>query len=182
MTGRPDTGDPESVRTIGELLRERRWMLGLAESCTGGLVMARITDVPGSSSYFAGGIVAYADRVKLSELGVSRSLLSTYGAVSAEVATAMAQGIRSALQVEVGAAVTGIAGPGGGMPGKPVGTVWFAISLPDLERVEERRLSGDRNRIRTLSVDHCLDLLRRGLEEAHGAGEGDRTPENRTGR
>ena len=123
-----DFAGPEAL--LAPLLVERGWRLATAESCTGGLIGSRITDIPGSSAYFAGGIIAYAYDAKVRLLGVPWSVLEAHGAVSEPVVRYMAEGARRALAAEVGVAVSGIAGPGGGSPTKPVGTTWIALSTP----------------------------------------------------
>ena len=115
-------------RVVGDELRTRSWTLAIAESCTGGLIGGRITDVPGSSAWFAGGVIAYANDVKVRQLGVPADVLASHGAVSEPVARAMADGVRRHLATDVGLAITGIAGPDGGTAGKPVGTVVMAVS------------------------------------------------------
>jgi competence/damage-inducible protein CinA-like protein len=134
--------------------------LATAESCTGGMVAARLTDVPGSSESFVGGIVAYADDIKRTELGVLEELLAEHGAVSAEVAAAMAEGARERLGADVAVAVTGVAGPGGGTPEKPVGLVHIHVAGPDgsLSRVLD--LPGERGQIRLRATVTALHLLR----------------------
>jgi competence/damage-inducible protein CinA-like protein len=141
------------------------WTLGIAESCTGGDVAAEIVSVAGASAVFRGGIVAYADDVKTSLLGVPEKTLATAGAVSEETAIAMARGARERLGTECTIATTGIAGPGGGTPEKPVGTVWFALALGDTE-VETKRLTfpGSRNDVRERATIAALGLLWRRLE------------------
>ena len=155
----------EDERTVAELVlelcRARELRIGTAESCTGGLVAARLTDVPGSSDVFAGGIVAYADAVKRDELGVPATLISEHGAVSAEVAAAMATGVRDRLGVDVGIATTGVAGPGGGTEAKPVGLVHLHVSAPELGRGTEFSFPGDRDAIRTRATVAALHLARR---------------------
>ena len=135
--------------------------MAAAESCTGGLVLKLLTDVPGSSAYVEGGVVAYSDQVKVEVLGVPRELIREHGAVSGEVAEAMARGVRNRLGVEVGVAVTGIAGPGGAVAGKPVGTVWFAVADPEEVRVEAARFPGSRREIRARAADHALSIVLR---------------------
>jgi nicotinamide-nucleotide amidase len=160
------TADERSVAEIVlELCRARGLRLATAESCTGGLVVARLTDVAGSSDVVAGGIVAYADEVKTGELGVSESLLAAHGAVSAEVAEAMADGVRERLGVDVGIAVTGVAGPGGGTQAKPVGLVYFHVSTPDGGRGEEFSLPADRETVRSRATIASLHLARRVLAQ-----------------
>ncbi len=146
-----------------ELCRERRFRLATAESCTGGLVAARLSDVPGASDVLAGGIVSYANDVKIAELGVPEELIAERGAVSAEVAEAMAAGVRERLGVEVGIAVTGVAGPGGGTPEKPVGLVYFHVSTPDGDEARSFSLPGDRATIRSRATVSALHLARRVL-------------------
>ena len=154
--------DEQSVAEIVlALCRERGWRLATAESCTGGLVAARLTDVPGSSDVFAGGIVAYANDVKTGELAVPAALIASHGAVSAEVAAAMAAGVRARLGVDVGIAVTGVAGPDGGTEAKPVGLVQLHVSTPDDERGDGFSFPGDREMIRTRSTVAALHLARR---------------------
>ena len=144
-----------------ELCRARGLTLATAESCTGGLVAARLTSVPGSSDVFLGGIVSYADAVKTEELGVPEELLRASGAVSPEVAAAMADGARGRLGADVAVAVTGIAGPGGGTPGKPVGTVAVAASVGDVLRTRTFRFVGDREQVKFQASQEALDMVRR---------------------
>ncbi|HEY7420737.1 MAG TPA: nicotinamide-nucleotide amidohydrolase family protein [Gaiellaceae bacterium] len=134
--------------------------LATAESCTGGMVAARLTDVPGSSAGFLGGVVAYADAVKRSQLAVSDALLAEHGAVSAEVAAAMAEGARRRLGADVAVAVTGIAGPGGGTPEKPVGRVHLHAVGPDGSLARRLDLPGERDQIRVRATVTALHLLR----------------------
>ena len=131
-----------------------------AESCTGGMVAARLTDVPGSSDVVLGGVVAYANEVKTAELGVAEALLTAHGAVSAEVAAAMAAGVRSRLGADVGISVTGVAGPGGGTDEKPVGLVHLHVSSPDGEKGRQFSLPGDREAIRARATVAALHLAR----------------------
>jgi nicotinamide-nucleotide amidase len=151
-------------RSIEELVlalaQARGWQLATAESCTGGLVAARLTSVPGSSASFVGSVVSYADEVKRSELGVPVGLLAEYGAVSAEVAAAMAEGARARLGADVAVAVTGIAGPGGGTTEKPVGLVYIHASGPDGSLTRTLDLPGEREQIRVRATVTALHLLR----------------------
>jgi nicotinamide-nucleotide amidase len=140
--------------------RERRLTIATAESCTGGLVAARLTSVPGSSDAFVGGVVAYADEVKARELGVPADVLERYGAVSAETAAAMAEGARTRLGAEVAVSVTGLAGPGGGTPEKPVGLVFLHAQGPDGARTRRLDLPGDREAIRARATVAALHLVR----------------------
>lgn len=158
----------DDERTVQEIVldlcRARGLRLATAESCTGGLVAARLTEVPGSSDVFVGGIVAYSDAVKREELGVPEEMLAAHGAVSAETAEAMAGGARRRLGADVGVAVTGIAGPGGGTEEKPVGLVFFHAIGPDGDEALRFELPGDREWIRTRSAVTALHLVRRLLQ------------------
>lgn len=144
-------------------LKARGLTLGTAESCTGGLVGAALTDVPGASAVFEGGIISYSNAVKQARLGVPEQVLIDHGAVSEACARAMARGARAALGVDVAVAITGIAGPGGGRPDKPVGTVWFAWSGAGLDAARRVQIRGARARVREFAVAHALDHVRRGL-------------------
>jgi nicotinamide-nucleotide amidase len=159
----------EDERPIAEILlelcRERGLTLATAESCTGGLVAARLTAVPGSSKAFRGAVVAYATDVKANALGVPTVVLEAHGSVSAEAATAMASGVRKRLQADVGLSVTGIAGPGGATPEKPVGLVYLHVSGPDGELAGELNLPGDREAIRSRATVAALHLARRLLRQ-----------------
>ena len=145
---------------VGDALRAHGWRIAVAESCTAGLVLGRLTDVPGSSAWVVGGVVAYANEVKVQQLGVPAALLQEHGAVSEPVAQAMASGVRERLGADVGLAITGIAGPDGGSPEKPIGTVVIALSGPR-EIVKTLRFAGDRQMVRTQSVAAALDMVRR---------------------
>jgi nicotinamide-nucleotide amidase len=158
LYGRDERGVEEHVL---ELCRSRGLTFATAESCTGGLVAARLTSVPGSSDVVLGGIVAYADEVKRTELGVSAELLDEHGAVSAEVAEAMARGARTRLGADVAVAVTGIAGPDGGSPEKPVGLVYLHAEGPDGGLGREFSFPGDRASIRARATVGALHLVRR---------------------
>jgi nicotinamide-nucleotide amidase len=147
--------------TILEQLRVRRRRLVVAESCTGGLLGGRITAVPGASDVFVGGVVAYDDAVKSGLLGVPEELLKAHGAVSEDVVLAMARGAQQRFAVDAALAVTGIAGPTGGTPEKPVGTVWLAASFGSATRVLKRIFPGDRGEVRARAAQAALDLLRR---------------------
>jgi PncC family amidohydrolase len=144
---------------LGPLLARRGFHLAVAESCTGGLVSHRITNVPGSSEYFLGGVTAYAYEAKVRLLGVSWDTLNTYGAVSRETVLEMAHGIRIALGAEISMAVSGIAGPGGGTPAKPVGTTWIGLSTADYEQAWRFTFSGDRVQNKGQSAEMTLRLL-----------------------
>jgi len=153
-------GDHGLEEETGRLLGEQGLSLGLAESCTGGMIASRITRVPGSSVYFAGGVVAYDNRVKEGVLGVPDGELAVYGAVSREVALSMARGAKRVLRTDIGLAVTGIAGPGGETPAKPVGLVYVALEGPRGALCRELRLKGDRREIREAACGAALELLR----------------------
>jgi nicotinamide-nucleotide amidase len=144
-----------------EACRERGWTLATAESCTGGMVAARLTSVPGSSDVFVGGIVSYSNEVKVAELGVPEEVLRAHGAVSAETAAAMARGARERLGADVAVAVTGVAGPGGGTEEKPVGLVYLHAAGPGGERAAEFSLPSDRATVRSRATVAALHLVRR---------------------
>ncbi len=146
---------------IGSLLRERHQKLATAESCTAGLLAAKITDIPGSSDYFERGVVAYSNQSKMELLGVTANLLEEFGAVSQEVADAMASGVREKAGVDYGVSITGVAGPGGGTTEKPVGTVFIATSSESGIRGRKLQLGPDREMNRKRSVFAALELLRR---------------------
>jgi nicotinamide-nucleotide amidase len=144
-----------------EQLRARKARLVVAESCTGGLLGARITAVPGASSVFIGGVIAYDDVVKSGTLDVPPELLDRHGAVSEEVVTAMAAGVQRQFAVDAALAITGIAGPAGGTPEKPVGTVWLAARFGAQTRAMKRMFPGERGEIRARAAQAALDVLRR---------------------
>lgn len=152
---------------VRRMLHERGWTVGLAESCTGGLVAAKLIDAPGASSFVRGGVVAYDNAVKQTALGVPAGLLAEHGAVSQEVAVAMAQGVLTAVGSDCGLAITGVAGPDGGTEEKPVGTVWFAAVVPGVPpRARKVWIPGDRASVRDRAVTYALHVLRGALEEA----------------
>ena len=153
------------VEAVADVLTSKSHTLAVAESCTGGLVAKRITDLPGSSIYFRGGVIAYADRLKLDLLAVEDTVLAENGAVSEAVAAGMARGVAHLLDTDVGVGVTGIAGPGGGTPEKPVGTVWFAVALKGRVRASHRVFSGDREAVRERASQAALLLLYHMLTE-----------------
>ncbi len=150
---------------VGTLLRQRGMKLVAAESCTGGLIGHLITNIPGSSEYYLGSITAYAYETKERLLGVRNETLLTYGAVSEQTVLEMAQGARRVLSAHfpldqmIGIAVSGIAGPGGGMPGKPVGLVWIGLSAPDVNRAWKYIWEGNRVENKALSARQALRLL-----------------------
>jgi len=155
-------GSADLAAVVIDLCRERSLTIATAESCTGGLLGARITAVPGSSDVYPGGVVAYSNPVKESLLGVPTELLASRGggAVSEEVARAMAAGVRERLGANIGIGITGIAGPGGGSPEKPVGTVWMAVQMGDEVRTFGRVYVGDRGEVRARSAQSALETLR----------------------
>ncbi len=164
LGGHVVAGDGETIDTaVARLFRETGMTLSLAESCTGGLVAARITAISGSSAYFLLGAVTYANDAKARLLGVSDGLLAEKGAVSAEVARAMARGARKLAGSDLALAVTGIAGPDGGSPDKPVGTVFIALADRAGCTAKGYHFSGDRDRIRTITAVTAMDWLRRRL-------------------
>jgi len=154
----------ELSRTIGALLREQGRTLALAESCTGGLMAAAMVDIPGSSDYFDSGVVSYSNQAKLELLGVDGRIIEEHGAVSRECATAMAEGIREARKVDISLSVTGIAGPGGERPGKPVGTVYIALASGRGTEVKRHHFQGCRTEVREQSARAALLMLREHLE------------------
>lgn len=149
---------------VGDLLRSGGLTLALSESCTGGLLGHRITNVSGSSDYFRGAIVAYASDVKRDLLGVREETLAKHGAVSTETAREMARGARRVIGADLGVSITGIAGPTGGTPGKPVGLVYIGLAAADGEWVERHVWERDRRQNKAQSAEAALDLLRRYLE------------------
>ncbi len=147
----------------GVALNDKGWTLALGESCTGGLIAHRITDVPGSSDYFLGGVMAYSNPVKERLLGVSSETLQAVGAVSEETAREMAQGASKSIGSDVGISVTCIAGPGGGTDEKPVGLTYIGASTPDGEWVERHVFQGDRKSIKESAANASLELLLKAL-------------------
>ena len=144
---------------IGDILRERGLKLVAAESCTGGLIGSRITDMPGSSEYFLGGIIAYAYEVKVALLDVAWDTLNTYGAVSRETVLEMARGVRIRLGGDIAISVSGVAGPSGGTLEKPVGTTWIGLVTKEGEWTQEFRFSGNRKQNKSSAADAALQFL-----------------------
>jgi nicotinamide-nucleotide amidase len=155
-------------QTLGTMLRERKWRVALAESCTGGLATSRLTDVPGSSDYVDRSWVVYSNEAKEDQLGVPASMLREHGAVSEPVARALAEGALARSQADVGVAITGIAGPGGGTEQKPVGMVWIAVALSDPQETRTAlcRFFGSREMVKTFAAVAALDFVRRRLLDA----------------
>jgi nicotinamide-nucleotide amidase len=148
---------------VGAALVEKGWRVATAESCTGGLLARRITDVPGSSRYFERGFVTYSNASKMDLVGVSAADLEAHGAVSAAVAERLAEGARERARVEMGVGITGIAGPDGGSEEKPVGLVFIGIASPGGRAVRKYRFAGTRKTIRERAAQTALDLMRRDL-------------------
>jgi nicotinamide-nucleotide amidase len=155
--------DPETLalaRSVLALCRARRWRLATAESCTGGLVAAALTAIAGASDVIACGFVTYSNKTKIELLGVPQETIAAHGAVSAEAAAAMAQGAVARAGVDLVVSVTGIAGPGGGTPSKPVGLVYIGVATKqDAARVERRIFPGDRTEVRRAATMLALELL-----------------------
>lgn len=161
-------GDTDLAGVVLDACRARALTVGVAESCTGGMLGARLTAVPGSSDVVVGGVIAYDDAVKRSLLGVDVELLREHGAVSEPVVRAMAAGARARLGVGAALAITGVAGPGGGSEDKPVGTVWVALDLDGTVEARLLKLYGDRDEVRRRAAQGALDLLRRAVAGSRG--------------
>ena len=160
------TDDQKLEEVVGDLLKSKKRLLALAESCTGGLVAKILTDVPGSSQFFKEGFVTYSNQSKISRLGVSSIDVKRYGAVSEPVCRSMAKGLRKISKVDYSLSITGIAGPEGGSPAKPIGTVYIGCSGPRRTMVKKYQFNGDRAWIRHRSAIMALDLLRREILHA----------------
>ena len=156
-------GKPPEYK-IGLLLCARCLTLATAESCTGGLISHRITNVAGSSDYYLGGVVAYSNEAKMALLNVPAGLLAQYGAVSRETVLEMTRGARQALRADIAISVSGIAGPGGGTDGKPVGTVWVGLAAPDGDWARLHHFAGDRQQNKASSAEAALQMLVEYLE------------------
>ena len=159
MTSMAPTTTLPLVERLATQLLQRQWLLATAESCTGGLIAGACTDVSGSSGWFERGFVSYANAAKTELLGVPAALIEAHGAVSAEVAHAMAAGAVMHSHAQVAVAVTGVAGPTGGTAEKPVGLVWFGFALPDRVLTEKMNFAGDRAAVRAATVRHALQRL-----------------------
>ena len=144
---------------LGDRLRSVDVTVATAESCCGGLIAHRITNISGSSSYFAGGVVSYSNEAKMAVLGVQSASLQANGAVSEQVAAEMARGACNTFQTEYAVSCTGIAGPTGGTPDKPVGLVYIGVAFPNAERVEKCIFSGDRDAVKRQTADRAFELL-----------------------
>jgi len=160
-----DTDVMKTVQDLAQALRERDWLLCTAESCTGGLIAGACTDLAGSSDWFERGFVSYSNAAKTELLDVPADLIVQHGAVSEPVARAMAEGALAHSRAQVSVAVTGVAGPGGGSAGKPVGTVWFGWSVKGKTTSECRHFEGDRAAVRAATVAHALNGLVARLSE-----------------
>lgn len=150
---------------IGKLLEKKKLTITTAESCTGGLLSHILTGVSGSSSYFLGGVVAYSNRIKQEILGVKAKTLNEFGAVSSETALEMANGAREKFRSDIGLSTTGIAGPTGGTPAKPVGLVWIGISTPEKTWTFKYLFDGDRQQVKANTVEELLILLLNHLKQ-----------------
>ena len=159
-----NTQEPLEV-VVGRLLIAQKKTLALAESCTGGLITHRLTNVPGSSAYLIASVIAYAYEAKVAALGVSWDTLNKFGAVSQETVAEMARGVCEKFSATLGLAVTGIAGPGGGMPGKPVGLTYIGLATPERVIVEKHLWQGNRLQNKESSAQAALDLLYRYLTQ-----------------
>lgn len=155
--------DTDLAALVLERCRERGLRIAVAESCTGGLLGARLTAVPGASTVFLGGTIAYDDEAKRGLLGVDAHNITEFGAVSEQVVMQMASGARARFGADIGIGITGIAGPSGGTPGKPVGTVWLAVDISGTVRARRIGVSGDRTEIRQRAAQSALDMVRRAL-------------------
>lgn len=159
-----DEGMDSPEQELVTLCIKKKLTISTAESCTGGLVAKRITDIPGSSEVFKGSVVAYSNDLKVNILGVKKETLSANGAVSEETAGEMAAGIKALTGADVSVSITGIAGPGGGTESKPVGTVCFGFNLPGSKYTVTRHFSGSRERVRTFAGLFVLNVLRKELK------------------
>jgi PncC family amidohydrolase len=153
---------------VGELLRRRELRLATAESCTGGLIGHRLTNVPGSSDYYLGGVIAYSNQVKVNQLGVRAETLEKFGAVSQETVLEMARGVRLLLRAEIGLSVSGIAGPGGGSPEKPVGLTWIGLNVQGYEQAWSYTWPGERLQVKEHTAEQALKLLVKFLQGESG--------------
>ena len=151
---------------VGNLAKQHNVFLAAAESCTGGLLSHLITNVPGSSDYFLGSVITYANQSKIQILGVKPETLEKFGAVSRETVLEMAHAVRQVFFADIGVSVSGIAGPGGGVPGNPVGTVWIGLSVAGLDRAWCYQFSGDRQEVKQQAAEMALKLLVEYLQQS----------------
>ena len=158
------TGEDKLAQEVGQLLLQKQYTVACAESCTGGLVSSRLTDISGSSQYVMGGVVAYTNEVKISHLGVAPETLAAYGAVSPETAGEMSAGIRRAIHTDLGIGITGIAGPGGGSAKKPVGLVYLSLTTPTGTITQGCNFQGTRTEIKWQSSEKALTMLKEYLQ------------------
>ncbi|WP_319778008.1 CinA family protein [Maridesulfovibrio sp.] len=154
------------VPSIGKILVDKGWTMATAESCTGGLVAATLTDFSGSSAWFSGAVVAYSNEIKMSLLHVPETVIMEHGAVSEETVRAMAEGVCKTMGVNVGISLSGIAGPTGGTPDKPVGTVWMGWHVNGETYAEKILFSGDRMDVKQQSLQTVLEKLHKFLKES----------------
>lgn len=147
-------------KIVGEILRERNLTIACAESCTGGLLTSKLTDIAGSSDYLQGSIVSYSNEIKISALNVDKNILEKFGAVSPQVAIEMAKNIREIFNTDIGVGVTGIAGPGGGSRDKPIGLVFIAVADKDSVNVEKFNFAGTRIEIKNLTAESALKMIK----------------------
>jgi PncC family amidohydrolase len=154
-------GEGEEIleKQLGDVLRVKKYSIAVAESCTGGLISHRITNIPGSSDYFDRGVIVYSNASKTQMLGVPKLIIESFGAVSYETARVMAEGVRKVGGSDLGLAVTGIAGPGGGTPGKPVGLVFIGLASNKPTVVREFRFSGAREEIKHQASEEALKMI-----------------------
>jgi len=160
-----DNGDELLEVIAGKMLQNKGMTVALAESCTGGLVMKRLSDIPGSSEYFLGGIVSYSNEIKINLLGVSRDIIEAFGAVSEQTARSMASGIKRLTSSSIGVGITGIAGPAGETPQKPVGLVYIALAADSKVICHKYNFTGDRKDVRSNAADAALGMIRQYIFE-----------------
>ena len=151
-------------KIVGDLLREKKFTISCAESCTGGLLTSRLTDIAGSSDYVKGAIVVYSNEIKISALNVKEETLKNFGAVSYETAFELSKNIRELFKTDIGVGITGIAGPGGGSKEKPVGLVYIGVSDKNKIDVQKFNFSGSRTEIKNKSVDAALKMIKNFLD------------------
>lgn len=156
----------ELAEKVGAVLKSKKLLLSVAESCTGGGICQALTEIAGSSEWFDCGFVPYSNSSKTEMLDISAALIAQHGAVSEEIAAAMAEGALANSEAHVSLSTTGIAGPGGAVPGKPVGTICFGWRVAGVTHTERKVFSGDRNSVREQTIEHALNKLLRFVEEA----------------
>ncbi len=156
----------ELAEKVGAALKSKKLLLSVAESCTGGGICQALTEIAGSSEWFDCGFVPYSNSSKTEMLDISAALIAQHGAVSEEIAAAMAEGAIASSEAHVSLSTTGIAGPGGAVPGKPVGTICFGWRVAGVTHTERKVFSGDRNSVREQTIEHALNKLLRFVEEA----------------